>query len=195
VTNPLPQGGVRKVLKGRTRAQSFARRLESSQALAGYTAEDQARVRATRAIILPQADAIAGAVYRHLLSHPETAVHFALADGRPDRAHLEERTGSLKAWLKTVIEAPLDDEFASYAAGIGRAHTRRGGTRPSHVRGRYLVLAMSFLQSQLAGVLAEAIEDGRELGATIAAWNKLLMIQLDLFLAVYGTAEGNPRWY
>ena len=192
---PLPHDGARKVLKGRTRAQSFARRLEISRELTGYTPEDQARVRATSSVVLPQADAIAGAVYKHLLSHPETAAYFMLADGRTDRAHLEERAGSLTGWLRTVIEAPLDDEFASYAAGIGRAHTRRGGTRPSHVRGRYLVLAMSFVQSAVAGLLADAIEDRHELAATIAAWNKLLMIQLDLFLAVYGSAEGNPRWY
>jgi hypothetical protein len=195
VTGPAQQEDSRKALKGRRRGQSFARRLESTRALVGYTAEDEARVRATSGIVLPQADAIADAVYRQLLSHPETALYFTLADGRPDRAHLAERAGSLKEWLTTVIEAPLDDEFANYVAGIGRAHTRRGGGRPTQVRGRYLVLAVSFVQSELTGVLAPAIEDRRELAATIAAWNKLLMIQLDLFLAVYGGAEGNPHWY
>jgi hypothetical protein len=161
----------------------------------GYTAEDEARVRATGEILLPQADAIAGAVYRHLLSHPETAVYFTLPDGRPDRAHLAERADSLKAWLKSVIEAPLDDRAASYAASVGRAHAQRGGRSARRVKGRYMVVAICFCVSAFASMLEEAIPDRQELVATIVAWNKLLTIHLDLFLAAYGSAAGNPHWY
>jgi hypothetical protein len=180
---------------GRRSMRDFARRLETAQALAGYTQADSERVQASREVLLPHADAIAGAVYEHLLSHPETAMHFTASDGRPDRAHLDAREHSLKQWLAATIEAPLDERFAAYLAGIGRAHTRRGGNAAVWVKGRYLLMTISFAQTALLSLLDAAIEDRAEFVATASAWNKLLMIQIDMFLAVYGGAEGNPHWY
>ena len=180
--------------RGRRSKQSFAQRLQSTRDLVGYTAQDEVRVRATGDLLLPHADVIAGAVYDYLLSHPETAVHFTQADGRPDRDHLMIRTESLAVWLKRAITDPLDEPLSGYLAGIGRAHTRRDGSA-ARVHGRYLLATMSFVQTALVGLLDPAIPDRADLLATIAAWNKLLMIHLDLFLAVYGSAEGNPHWY
>lgn len=174
---------------------AFAQRLESVRAAIGYTDDDEERVHATRPLLLPHADAIAEAVYAHLLTVPETAAYFTLPDGRPDRAHLARRADSLKGWLVRTIEAPLDDDFAQYLAGIGRAHTRRGGDPAVFVKGRHLLSTMAFVQAALVDLLDPAIEDRKELLATIASWNKLLMVQLDLFLAVYGSAEGNAHWY
>ncbi|MDP9237809.1 MAG: protoglobin family protein [Chloroflexota bacterium] len=189
------QGDSKLGLGGRRSKQSFAQRLQSTRQLVGYTADDEERVRATRDMLLPQADAIAGAVYEYLLSHPETAVHFTQPDGRPDRAHLMARAESLTGWLRMAIEAPLDEQLSASLAGIGRAHTKRGGSAEARVRGRYLLVTMSFVQTALIGLLDPAIADRGELLRTIAAWNKLLMIHLDLFLAVYGSAEANPHWY
>lgn len=185
----------KRALGGRSRGPDFNRHLATTRELVGYTDEDEARIHATRDVLLPQAGALADSVYGHLLSHPETAVHLTLPDGRPDHAHLAARTDSLKTWLQTLIEEPLDERIVSYAAGVGRAHTRRGGKSPRRVNGRYLVVTMSFVLAAVAPLLEEAIADRRELVATIAAWNKLLTIHLDLFLAVYGSAEGNPHWY
>jgi hypothetical protein len=180
---------------GRRRGPDFARLLESSRALVGYTTADEALVYATRDIILPRADAIADAVYRHLLSHPETAIYFTLPDGRPDREQLAARAESLKAWLQTLIEAPLDERAANYAASVGRAHAQRGGRASHGVKGRYMVAAIGFVAAALPPLLEGAIADRGELVATIAAWDKLLAIHLDLFLAAYSSAAGNPHWY
>jgi len=190
-----PTAGTWTSLGGRRAKQSFAQRLATTCKLVGYAREDAVRVQATRDVLSPWADAIARAVYEHLLAHPETAVQFIDADGRPDRGHLAERSASLKGWLRTAIEAPLDEHTASYLADIGRAHTKRGSRDGVRVQGRYLVAMMSFLQTALLAPLDAAIADRAEMVATIAAWNKLLMIHLDLFLAVYGGAEGNPHWY
>jgi hypothetical protein len=175
--------------------QKFLRRLEASSAFVRYTDDDRARVFATRSLLLPHADAIADAVYGHLLAHAETAQQFTRADGTPDEGIIAARSHTLKEWLIAAIESPLDEQAAGYLAGVGRAHTRRGAGAESWVKGRYMVLTISFVQSALLGLLNEAIEDRAEMVATVAAWNKLLMIQLDLFLAVYGSAEGNPHWY
>jgi hypothetical protein len=194
VSTPVPNGS-KFGLRGRRGKQSFVQRLSSTRGLVGYTARDEELVSATRAILLLQADAIAGAVYDYLLSHPETSVHFTHADGRPDRAHLSARADSLKGWLRMAIESPLDEASAAALAGIGHAHTRRGSSPGTRVLGRYLLVTMSFVQTALIGLLDPAIPDRAELLETIAAWNKLLMIHLDLFLAVYGSAEATPHWY
>jgi hypothetical protein len=176
--------------KGRRSRQQFAARLEATRALVGYTEEDEARVQATREAVLTQAEAIANTVYERLLSRPETAAQFTHDGVRPDRAYV-----AFQEWLRLAVEAPLDERLAAHLAGIGRTHTARGGDPGVRVKGRYLVAAMSVVQTVLAGLLAEAGGDPRDVAAAIAAWNKLLMVHLDMFLAVYGAAEGNPHWY
>jgi hypothetical protein len=182
-------------LRGRRRGQGFAQRLEATRILVGYTEADAALVSATREVVLAQSDAIAGAFYEYLLSHRETAVHFARADGRTDREAVHARHASLKEWLSMAIEAPLDEQLSAYLAEVGRAHTGRGRGPVARVQARYLVAAMSFLNTELIGMLGDAIADRATLIASLAAWNKLLMIHLDLFLAVYASAEGTAHWY
>lgn len=185
----------KRALGGRNRGPDFKRRLASTRALVAYSDEDEARVHATRDILLPHAEAMADAVYRHLLSHPETAVYFTLPDGRPDRAHLAARVDSLKAWLQMLLEAPLEERTADFAAGVGRAHVRPAEPPGRSVKGRYLVVTMPFVLAAIASLLEKAVPDRVELVASIAAWDKLLTVHLDLFLAVYGSAESNPHWY
>jgi hypothetical protein len=191
----VPAGDSRTSLGGRRRGQSFAQRLASTYELLGYGEEDEALVRATREAVLAQSDAIAGALYAHLLSHRETAVYFMRADGRVDREAVEARHASLQEWLAVAIEAPLDEKLAAYLAEVGRAHTGRERGAKARVQARFLVVAMSFLHAELIGILGEAIADRAVLLASMAAWNKLLMVHLDLFLAVYASAEGTAHWY
>ncbi len=178
----------------RTR-QNVDLRLESSRARIEYGEDDEALVRATRDLILPHADTIAAAVYDHLLNHRETAAYFTTPDGMPDRAHLNAREASLKEWLLFAIEAPLDEQAATYLTQVGLAHAGRGRRGPPGVKGRYMVSTMSFVQTALVGLLEPQIADRTELLATIVAWSKLLMVHLDLFLAAYSSAERNPHWY
>jgi hypothetical protein len=181
--------------RGRRNRISFADRLERTKALAGYTTADEQQIQKSRDYIEPHVTAVVEHVYDRLTEQPETASAFARPDGRVDRTLLEERSRSLQAWLRMAIEAPLDARFAAQLAGIGRAHTRRGGSPSVRVYGRYLLIAMSIVMSELTMLLSAALTDSAELGAAVSSWNKLLMIHLDLFLAVYGAAEGNPHWY
>lgn len=182
-------------LGGRRRGHGFVQRLASTRAFLRYTEEDEALVNASRDIVMANADAIVGEVYVYLLSHRETAVHFTQADGRTDRGAVDARHGSLKKWLAMAIEAPLDERLSSYLAEVGRSHTGRDRGAGARVKGRYMLATMSFLQAELIMVLEGAIVDRPALVATIAAWSKLLMIHLDLFLAVYASSEGTAHWY
>jgi hypothetical protein len=182
-------------LRPKRRKENFGDRLSATRRLVGYTDDDARRVEATRKPVLAAADTLTAAVYKHLVSHDETAEYFTRADGRVDHAQIAERTASLKQWLAWSIEAPLDDTAAAKLADIGRAHTKRGGHTEKRVRARYLVSAMAYVEAALLPVLDGAIKDRQELLATVAAWIKLLTIQLDMFLAVYASGEGTAHWY
>src|ERR1700674_5358082 len=188
------KGDTRSARGGRWRAPNLMRAVATARALLDFTPEDEQLIRRSADVLVPHADAIARGLYRRLLSRPETATYFSLPNGRPDRAYLMERTESLRAWLQHVIEAPLDEQMVSYSASVGQAHARpERGARS--VRGRYMVVTMAVVFAALCPLLEEAITDRGEMVATIAAWNKLLTIQLDLFLAVYGAAAGSAHWY
>ena len=196
MTLRLPPADSKTLLGGRRRGkQGFAQRLASAKAFLGYTDEDGALIRATGDVVLAQSDAIVEAFYDYLLSHRETAVHFARPDGQTDREAVARRHAPLKEWLLLAVEAPLDDQLSGYLAEVGRAHTGRGSGASGRVNARYLVWSMTFLQLEVARVLADAIPDSATLLAANAAWTKLLMVHLDLFLAVYASGEGTAHWY
>jgi len=53
------------------------------------------------------------------------------------------------------------------------------------VPSRFMVGSMSFLQTVLADLFQEELKDPREAHAASVAWNKLLMVQLDILQAGY----------
>jgi hypothetical protein len=183
------------VLRGRRTNTSFGPRLAATRSIAGYSEIDESRVLLTRDIVLPRARAIAEAACRQLLANAETARYFDGPDGARDRSATAARIDSMAGWIVGLLGAPLDEDSADRLATIGRAHTRRGGDPGLRVRARYLVALMGFLQGSIAGVLAQELDDPADLAATIGAWNKLLIVHLDSFLAAYGSAEGTAHWY
>jgi hypothetical protein len=173
----------------------FTTRLHRMRALIGYGAADEALVLATRDIVAPYASSLIERVYDRLLAEPETASYFAGADGLPDEPHRAARAGSLQAWLITAISAPLDDAQAAALAATARAHTRRGGAAAVSIKGRYLLVMSAILQDEMTTLLVSLLKGDAPLVPTIAAWNKLVLLHLDVFLAVYAGTEGNPHWY
>lgn len=182
-------------LPGHRRTVSgLGRRLELARALVGYDADDEWRVKLTFELVSDRADDLARDVYEHMGQLPETAVFFLTADGERDRAHIAERIESLKRWLAS-LDGPLNQEAALRVIDIGRAHTARAGDEGIRIRARYLLLTMGLIQSAVAGVLASQLVDPAELGATVAAWGKLLIIHLDLLLTGYAGASASAHWY
>ncbi len=180
-------------LRGRRRGPGFPERLELARAVVGYDEEDAWNVRLTRDVVLAHADELARALYRHLLAFPETAAPFLTAAGTVDRAHVERRVESFAAWLADADH--LAGDAALRIASVGRAHTRHGAGHAARIRARFLLMAVGFLQSAVAGVLAADGTAGDDLVASIRAWDKLFMVHLDLFLAAFESAEGTGHWY
>ena len=175
--------------RARREGPAELRRTEAARAVVGYGEQDAWRVRLSIELVVAESAAIARAVERRLEGEP--GVSFALPAGAGGPAtHAEALIG----WIAGMDE-PLSAASAERFREIARAHTSRGGSAEVRVPARYIALAFGVLQDEIASTLTRAMDDGEERAATIAAWNKLLMTQLDAFLSVYNGLEGRPHWY
>ena len=106
-------------------------------------------------------------------------------DGRRTCARLERRKHSLGRWLRETAEVAtraglllLPARDRAVAQSPGARAGRRGAGAPHGG-------AMSLAQSALAGVFAADMADPREALAASVAWNKLLLVQLNVLLLGY----------
>ena len=146
---------------------------------------DAAAVRRTAPLVLKHEAALTAAVYEHFLAWPPSARFFLRPDGTPDAERLDRRKHSLGRWLRQTAEASLESDFFYGILGVGLAHSHRphgpGGVVPPEL----VVGAMSLTQSALAGIFAEELPDPRDALAASVAWNKLLLVHLNVLLIGY----------
>jgi Protoglobin len=151
----------------------------------GLTETDIEVIRRSAPTLLQHEGAITDALYEHFLKFPAAARFFLLPDGRPDQPRLERRKHSLGRWLRDTAEAALTHDFLYSLLAIGLSHSHRsfgpGGKVPPHL----MVGAMSLAQSALARIFQEEINDLSEAFAASSAWNKLLLIHLNVLLIGY----------
>ena len=146
-------------------------------------------VRTTAPLLLPHAEALTGAVYEHFLKFPEARRFFTSEDGEPDRERLERRKHSLARWLAATLAVNLEEGFPVQLLMIGLVHSHP----PSHrahlgsIPSRLMIGTISFAQTALAELLRQVMDDGEQAAQASIAWNKLLMVQLDVLLAGYVT--------
>lgn len=157
-------------------------------AFVGFDEAAMAAVRASAPAVLKHEAALTAAVYEHFLKFPASARFFLGPDGEPDRARIERRRHSLGRWLRESAEAALTHDFAYYLLGVGISHSHRefgpGGKVPSQL----MVATISVAQSALAGILRAEMPLEAALDASVA-WNKLLLIHLNVFLIGYALPE------
>ena len=151
----------------------------------GFDDRDAATVRASAPAVLAHEAQFTAALYDHFLRFPESARFFLGADGAPDAARLERRKHSLGRWLRETAQAAVTHDSAYYLLAVGLSHSHRatgpGGVVPVHL----MVNAMSLAQTALARLFAQTLGDaGRALEASIA-WNKLLLVHLNVLLLGY----------
>lgn len=146
---------------------------------------DVALIRCTAPLLLKHEGAITEAIYEHFLKFPATARFFLLEDGMPDRQRLERRKHSLGRWLRDTAEAAMTHDFAYYLLAVGLSHSHRtfgpGGRVPPH----FLVGAMSLVQTAFARILEAELDDRQQAFEAALAWNKLLLVHLNVLLLGY----------
>ena len=160
----------------------------------GFTDDDLELVRESGPILLARADDLAAAVYEHFLSYPATARYFLTRDGEVNETRLDRRKHSLARWLRNSIEFRIDEQFPVFLLAVGVVHSNPPAPAGRHgsIPARFMTGTISFIQTQVALVLAEEINDATRALRMSAAWNKMLMLQLDVLLAGYVTETPSP---
>jgi hypothetical protein len=151
----------------------------------GLDEADLAVIRRSAPVLLKHEDAITDALYEHFLKFPAAARFFLLPDGTPDQSRLERRKHSLGRWLHETAEAAMGHDFLYYLLAVGLSHSHRsfgpGGKVPPHL----MVGAISLAQSAFARILQEELSELAEAFKASLAWNKLLLIHLNVLLIGY----------
>ena len=160
----------------------------------GFTDDDLELLRASGPLLIDRADDLAAAVYEHFLSYPATARYFLTRDGEVNETRLTRRKHSLARWLRNSIEFIIDEQFPVFLLAVGVVHSNPPAPAGRHgsVPARFMTGTISFIQSQIASTLAEEMDDPTAAMRTAIAWNKMLMLQLDVLLAGYITETPTP---
>ena len=160
----------------------------------GLTPAELELVQSTSPILLAHADELTSAIYEHFLRFPEARKFFLAEDGEVDPERIDRRKHSLARWLQASIEFKVDEDFPVFLLAIGLAH----GHPPSHrahlgaIPSRFMIGTMSLAQTALAQLLSQDMDDQSEARRASIAWNKLIMVQLDVLLAGYVTEQPTP---
>ena len=146
-------------------------------------------LRATAPVVLKHAEELTAGVYDHFLEFPESRKFFLTETGEVNQDRLARRKHSLTRWLRGSIEFQIDDDFPIrlLATGIVHSHPPIHRAHMGSIPSRFMVGTISFVQTAVADVLNQELDDPAEANKAAIAWNKMLMVQLDILLAGYLT--------
>ena len=161
------------------------------RALAEFVGLDEGQlqlIRDTREQVLAHGEALTAAVYDHFLQFPYSRRFFTDETGEVDAPQLERRKASLLRWLRGSIDFQIDEDYPIPLLAMGVVHRHPAAHRAQlgPIPAGLMIGSMSFIQSELAGRLAQEMEAGAALQAS-TAWNRMLMVQLYIMLAGYLT--------
>jgi hemoglobin-like flavoprotein len=161
--------------------------------LVGLSEEDRQLIKASGPVIMSHAGRLNDYVYDQLLQHPQSRKFFVTDDDKPDAKRIEDNKQTMITWLRATATAPLNEGFIRYLVGISQMH-RNIPTHRSHlspVAPRYIIGTISFYQTAIADILHQQMADAALAARTSMAWNKWLMVGLELLLAGYLAHDGD----
>ena len=155
----------------------------------GFGEEELSLIRETSSVVLEHADSLTASVYDNFLKYPESRKFFLNADGEVDDVRLDRRKHSLARWLRGSIDFKIDEDYPIrvLATGIVHSHPPVHRAHMGSIPSRFMIGTISFTQTALAELLHREMEDTGLAARASAAWNKLMMLQLDILLAGYLT--------
>jgi Protoglobin len=142
-------------------------------------------IRRTAPYVLKHERAITSALYEHFLQFPYTARFFLQDDGSPDEQRLERRKHSLVRWLRETAEVAMTHDFLYYLLTVGISHSHRTNGPGGSIPPQFMVGAMSLAQTTLAHLLMDELGDATQALEASIAWNKLLLLHLNVLLIGY----------
>ena len=164
-------------------------RLKEMADFVGLGEEELSLIRETSSVVLEHADSLTASVYDNFLKYPESRKFFLNADGEVDDVRLDRRKHSLARWLRGSIDFKIDEDYPIrvLATGIVHSHPPDHRAHMGSIPSRFMIGTISFTQTALAELLHREMEDAGLAARASAAWNKLMMLQLDILLAGYLT--------
>jgi nitrite reductase/ring-hydroxylating ferredoxin subunit/hemoglobin-like flavoprotein len=162
----------------------------------GFTDADAAAIRQTQPIIEKHLPAIVSKFYAHLLRYGPTRKYFLHADGTLNQEYLELRMRHLtNFWLRTA-EGVYDDDYARYVDYVGRAHTARGADPNIYIAERYVIGQVGMMQHAISAAINQELSAA---GSSVEfpaaeAWDKLMMVILELLARAYGDERAPERF-
>ena len=132
---------------------------------------------------------LTAAVYDHFLKFPQARKFFLNDEGEVDEDRLAKRKHSLLRWLQGSIDFKIDADYPIrlLATGIVHSHPPIHRAHLGSIPSRYMVGTISFVQTALNRLFQAEMDDPDQAMCASLAWNKLLMVQLDILLAGYLT--------
>lgn len=124
--------------------------------------------------------------YAYLEAFPETAALLGW-EGGADPKHLAERRRFFTVWLARTIGLDFSYDFARYLFRAGQIHAGHG-KHHLHIPATYVLGSIGLMTAAFSRILEQArIEEGVQLRA-LAAWNKVLLLHLQMMLQGYQSA-------
>lgn len=154
-------------------------------AFTGLDDDDVKIIRQTAPMILKHERAITSALYEHFLQFPATAQFFLTPEGNPDEQRLERRKHSLARWLRETAEAAMTHDFVYYLLAVSVSHSHRSHGPGGKIPPQFMIGAMSLAQTTFAGLLRDEMDDVAQAFDAAMAWNKLLLLHLNVLLLGY----------
>jgi hemoglobin-like flavoprotein len=154
----------------------------------GLTPADADIIQQTKPIIEKHLPDIVAKFYAHLLRYPPTRKFFLKKDHSIDQDYVELRMRHLtNFWLRTA-SGIYDDDYARYIDYVGRAHTSHGADPHIYIAERYVIGQVGFVQHAIGEALIKElrhVDEDMEASA-MEAWDKLLMVILEMLARAYG---------
>ena len=151
------------------------------------TEEDRGLIRSTGPIVRRYSDQLTTEVYDLIFEFPSAGRFFSYADGSPDPRRVKDNKDSMMQWLNYLSQAPSNDAFARYLISVSAMHRdipiHRPGLPP--VPTQFVIGTISFYQTRLIEIFEDELGDLRKAAKASVAWNKMLMVSLDILLGAY----------
>lgn len=155
----------------------------------GFTADDEQAIVESKPLIEKHLPQIVSDFYDHLLRYPPTRKFFLKPDGALDEAYLQLRMRHNANFWRRTAEGNYDDEYAGYIAYVGRAHTTHGADPSVYIPERYVIGQVGFVQHAIGQALHGELHAKDEIfeHRAVEAWDKLLMVVLEVLARAYST--------
>lgn len=168
-------------------------RLKFLEEFVGFTQDDWDALEDSLAIIGPQLLGMLDRLYEHLLSFDDTRRIFFVGRAEVSPEYMAMRKEHLTEWVFRTVEAANRASLALYLMETGRRHTPAAGNASRVVPPRYMVVLTGYLQNAFGEAAAAAYPTDSASAFRIAtAWNKMLIMQLEMFLKAM--VPHNPKW-